>query len=54
MTWKREALLSVLIFAAARAVGDTKIIFSELPAAVQTAAKQQLQGAQVVGASWEK
>ncbi|HWF46438.1 MAG TPA: PepSY-like domain-containing protein [Bryobacteraceae bacterium] len=51
---KYQSLFSALLLVGGLAVADTAVPFSKLPAAVQQAAKTQLQGAQIVGASTEK
>lgn len=54
MSMKYQSLFSALLLVGGLAVADTAVPFSKLPAAVQQAAKTQLQGAQIVGASTEK
>ena len=49
-----QAVLSSLLVAAGLAVADTKMSFSDLPAQVRTAAKEQLRGAHLVGAGSEE
>ncbi len=46
--------LCALMLVGGLALSDTKMAFSDLPAAVQEAAKSQAKGAQVLGASSEK
>ena len=54
MNLKYQGALSGLILVSGLLAADTKIPFSELPPAVQNAAKAQTRGAQVVGANSEK
>jgi uncharacterized membrane protein YkoI len=54
MNSRLQAVLSGLLVAACLAVADTKMSFSDLPAQVRTAAKEQLRGAQIIGAGSEE
>lgn len=54
MKSKQRTILSGLLLASGLAVADTKMSFSDLPAPVQAAAKQQLQGGRILGAASEK
>jgi uncharacterized membrane protein YkoI len=54
MNLKHQAVLAGLLVAAGLAVADTKMSFSDLPAPVRTAVKEQLRGAQIVGAGSEE
>jgi hypothetical protein len=54
MNLKTQAALSGLLFIGGIATAETTVTFSKLPAAVQNAARAELHGAQVVGASSEK
>ena len=54
MDIKGHSTFCVLIFLCGLAAADTRMAFSDLPAAVQKAAKSQIQGAQVLAASSEK
>jgi uncharacterized membrane protein YkoI len=49
-----QSALSGLLVAACLAVADTKMSFSDLPPPVRTAVKEQLRGAQIVGAGSEE
>jgi protein-disulfide isomerase len=46
----RSLVLTLLV---ATALADTPLAFNRLPAAVQTAAKQQVKGAKIISASQE-
>ena len=54
MKFNPRAVLSGLLVASGLSVADAKMSFSDLPGRVQTAAKEQLHSAQIVGASSEK
>lgn len=54
MNVKTHAVLCVLIVVGGLAAADTKMAFSDLPPAVQKAARSQIQAAQVLRASSEK